>query len=177
MSQNLDKNTLAVILYFISRLDGVLGKTHLQKLLFLTDLLAIKKLKEPVTALEFRRYKHGPYAQSVDIYTSNLVKKGFIEVKEFPLYSIPNKTYTRYYLKKSTPIKKDVILSLIGPEKLIVVDEVVDSFGNLGLRNLLDFIYDLEVIKSTKNNSLLDLAKTLKENPNTKDEDAEELPF
>lgn len=176
MNQELDKKTLGVILYFISRLNGVLGKTHLQKLLFLSDLFSVKKLKEPITALEFRRYKHGPFAQTVDAYTTDLVKRGLVEAREFPLTSNPDKTYTRYHLKKLTPIKKDFLISLIGVDKLMVVDEVADSYGNLSLQNLLDFIYGLEIVKDAKRDSLLDLAKT--DNPDTKDEgELDDLPF
>lgn len=176
MNQALDKNTSAVIFYLISRLDGVLGKTHLQKLLFLSDLLSVKKLKEPITSLEFIRYKHGPFAQTVDVYTADLVNKGLIDAREFPLSSKPGKTYTRYHLKKPMPQAKEALLGLIGAEKLMVVDGVADSYGNLSLQNLLDIIYGLEIVKDAKQNSLLVLAKT--DNPDTKDEgELDDLPF
>lgn len=157
---SLDKITLAIILYFISRLDGILGKTHLQKLLFLTDLLAMKKFKEQITALEYKRYLHGPYSSKVEEYTNHLSGRGYIESKEFPL-SMGNSTYTRYYSKKRIPIKEK-LLKEMGPDKFVIVDEVVDSFGNISLQNLLDIVYSIPSVKESKMDDSLDMLEVAK---------------
>lgn len=175
-AKTLDKNTLGVIFYFISRLDGILGKTHLQKLLFLTDLLSMKKLKTKITSIEYKRYKHGPYSAELEKYTNHLINLDYIEAKEFPLLSNNTKKYTRYHLKKHISIKENLLKSL-GPEKLLVIDEVTDSFGNLSLQNLLDIIYNLPIVKNSKMDSLLDIAKGTDSSSEEEKAMLSDLPF
>lgn len=153
----LDKITLGVIDYLVSRLDGVLGKTHLQKLLFLSDLMSMKKLRQPITKISFHRYTHGPYSEEVADYTKQLVSIGHIDEREFSFMSDNNKKYTRYYLKKPMKIK-EFLLKQIGADKMIVLDEVIDSYGNISLQNLLDIVYNLPVMKKAEMNQVLDLS-------------------
>lgn len=167
----LDKTTLAIVLYFISRLDGVLGKTHLQKLLFLTDLISSKKFKEQLTAVRFQRYNYGPYSAEVKTYTKALEDAGRIVEREFEFSNDASKKYTRYYLSKPVPIK-EYLIKTIGPEKFLVLDSVVDSYGNMGLQELLDIVYSLPIMEKAKMNELLDVASQ------TEDEDSDaEIDF
>ncbi len=168
----LDKDTLAVVFYLISRLDGILGKTHLQKLLFLSDILAMRRLKEKITVMEYKKYLHGPFTVELDNYTNHLSNIGYIEIKKFPLTRKETKSYTRYYLKKEVSIKEQLLKSL-GPEKLLIIDEVVDSFGNLSLQNLLDIVYKLPIVQESKRDDILDVAKKTESEP----EEKEDLPF
>ena len=174
--QTLDKNTLGVVFYFVSKLNGILGKTHLQKLLFLTDLIAMKKLKEKITTIEYKKYKHGPYSAEIDDYTNHLIDLNYIESKEFPLSSNNAKKYTRYYLKKNIPIKEKLLKSL-GSKKLLVVDEIADSFGNLSLQNLLDIVYNLPIVKNSKMDSLLDIIKDIEAESEEEKNALSDLPF
>ncbi|HZP55810.1 MAG TPA: type II toxin-antitoxin system antitoxin SocA domain-containing protein [Candidatus Saccharimonadales bacterium] len=170
--QQLDENTLRVVFYFVERLNGVLGKTHLQKLLFLTDLLAAKKLKTKVSALNYKRYKHGPFSDEVDLYTAHLAKGGNIDIREFPFNSDPKKKYVRYFVKSAGSVREK-LLSELGTEKVMLLDEIVSSYGNLSLNSLLDIVYKLPEVKDKEMNDILDVAKTI----DSEEEETEEAHF
>lgn len=157
--EQLDKTTLVVILYLIERLNGILGKTHLQKMLFLSDLISSKRYKEKITSLEYEKYHFGPYASELDTYTSELETRGLIEKKEYNFTSDNTKTYTRFYKKLPESIKPQLIKSLKPPEKVILLDEIIDSYGNLSLQEVLDIVYQLEIVKSTEKNTPLEFAR------------------
>lgn len=158
----LDKTTVDLILYYINRLDGVLGKTHLQKMLFLTDLISSKKFDAQITKIQYKRYKHGPYSQQLNDYTNFLEKKGFIEARKLKFFSDDSKTYIRFHVKKPINVKAN-LLEQLGPERMLLVDEVLNSFGNLSLQEVLEIVYNLEIIKKSKMNSPLEMAKSIKE--------------
>ncbi len=167
-----DKNTLAIIFYLIHRLDGILGKTHLQKLLFLVDLFAIRKLEQQITVMKYKRYLHGPYSSILDEYTNHLSELGHIEAKEFPYNRGKKpKIYTRYYSKKNISIREE-LLNLIGADKLLIVDEVADSFGNISLQKLLDIVYNLPIMKNSEINDILDFTKKIGKPTNNEEEDS-----
>ncbi|MCR4330221.1 MAG: Panacea domain-containing protein [Candidatus Roizmanbacteria bacterium] len=169
----MDKTTSGIIIYLISSLNGVLGKTHLQKLIFLADLLASKKFNKPITKMKYIRYTHGPYSQSLGEYVKCLVSGNFIEERRFPFISNPNKRYSRFYDKKKTDVKNFLVES-IGAEKMLLIDEIVQSYGNKSLQQVLDFVYSLEEVKDAKFDSPIKLAKDIK----VKDvEPTDEVPF
>lgn len=155
----LDPTTLAIIFFYIQRLDGVLGKTHLQKLLFLTDLIGMRKFKTKFTNIEYVKNHYGPYSDKVDEYTTRLNEKNLIEVRVFPLSNTEG-TYTRYY-KKSSISPKDTLINKLGSEKVLILEEVVDSFGRLSLQEVLDVVYSLQTVKNSVKQTPLDVAKIL----------------
>lgn len=160
----LDKNTLKIILYLISQLDGILGKTHLQKLLFLTDLISVRRFKMKMTQIDYKKYYYGPYSPQLNQYTDELIKKGLIDEKQFPFISDKSKKFSRYYIKRRIPLKENLMGSL-GPEKVMVLDEVVNSFGNLSLQNVLDVVYKLQFVKDSELDKPLIMAKEVEEDP------------
>ena len=163
-SINIDKNTLMIILYLIERLNGVLGKTHLQKLLFLVNLLSVKKFKEPLTQLKFERYHYGPYCKKIDEYIEHLKNKEFVEQREFPFGKNrgKSKSYVRYYFKHGQSIKKS-LFDQIGAEKVILLDEIISSYGNVCLQDILDVVYSLQSVKKSELHTPLEMAKIIKE--------------
>ena len=90
--------------------------------------------------------------------------------------SFRDKKYTRYYLKKNIPIKEKLLKSL-GSKKLLVVDEIADSFGNLSLQNLLDIVYNLPIVKNSKMDSLLDIIKDIEAESEEEKNALSDLPF
>ena len=164
MKNNLDKTTLTIILYFIEKLHGVLGKTHLSKLLFLTDLLSIKKFNKPLSDLKFIKYHYGPYSKEIDKYLEKLKEKEYIEIKEIPFINETN-FYTRYYSNKKVPINSIILEALEGnSEKKTLLDEVISSFGNISLQQLLDIVYSLQIVKEAKYlEALLEKSKEVEE--------------
>lgn len=157
-AKKLDKSTLEIIFYFIERLDGVLGKTHLQKMLFLTDLLSMKKFKEKLTAIDYRKYHYGPYSEAINDYTTELKKKGVIAEKKFSFRDGSERTYSRYHKTVNASIKGNLMKN-IGAERVVLLDEVINSYGNMSLQGVLDIVYKLELVKGTEKNKPLDMAK------------------
>ena len=159
VQSTLDRDTLHIIFYLIERLDGVLGKTHLQKLLFLTDLLAVRKFKQKLTQIDYKKYHHGPYSEVVDEYTGQLTKQGAIEEKKYHI-STGSGFYSRYHKKKQGSIKSQLVDNL-GAEKVLLIDDVIHSFGNMSLQQVLDVVYELEIVKDAKKNTPLDIAQSM----------------
>ena len=171
MKNDLDKTTLTIILYFIEKLNGVLGKTHLSKLLFLTDLLSIKKFNKPLSDLKFVKYHYGPFSKKINEYLEKLKEKGFIEIREIPFINEP-KIYTRYYSNKKVPITSIVLEALDdNSEKKTLLDEVINSYGNISLQELLDLVYSIQIVKNAKP------LETILEKYKEVEEDKEELDF
>jgi len=172
MENNLDKTTLIIILYFIEKLNGVLGKTHLSKLLFITDLLSRKRFNKPLTALEFVKYHYGPYSDEINKYLKELKEKDYIEIREIPFIHEPKKLYTRYYSNKKVPITSIIFEALDGnSEKKTLLDEVINSYGNISLQQLLDIVYSLQIVKNAS------LLETILEKSKEVEEDKEEIDF
>lgn len=169
--KTLDKNTLLVVLYLIERLNGVLGKTHLQKILFLTDLLATKKTNKQITVLDYKKYHYGPFAEQLQDYTQELKSKGLISEKELPFASDASKKYTRYYFSKEGTSVKPQLLKNISSDKVMIIDEVISSYGNLNLQEVLDIVYKLQIMEKTEKNKPLDMAQDKEDLVEEKDED------
>jgi uncharacterized protein YwgA len=170
-SKTLDKNTLLVVLYLIERLNGVLGKTHLQKILFLTDLIATKKTDEQITVLDYKKYHYGPFSSELQEYTKELEKKGLVTEKEFPFASDSSKKYTRYYFAKEGTSAKPQLLKSIGNEKIMIIDEIVSSYGNMSLQEVLDIVYKLQLVEKTEKNKPLNMAKGIENTVSEKEEE------
>lgn len=172
-TSQLDKVTSAVMYYFISSLNGVLGRTHLQKLLFLSDLLASRKFGQPITKMKYVRYTHGPYSKSLDDYIEGLTSSELIEERRFPILTGPEKYYSRFYQNKMSNVK-DFLVQNIGPEKMLLVDEVSQSYGNKSLQDVLSFVYSLEEVKNVKFDSPIKMAQEIRPVEEELDDD---IPF
>lgn len=160
IEKKLDKITLVVILYLIERLNGVLGKTHLQKMLFLVDLLSVKKFKKPITSLEFEKNHFGPFSYEVSSYIDHLEQKGLIAVKEFPFSNGEPKTYVRFYYNNKSSMKK-VLFQEVDTEKIVLLDDIISSYGNVSLQEILDVVYKLESVKNSDLHKPLEMAKII----------------
>lgn len=170
MNQQLNNTTTALIYYIIFRLNGVLGKTHLQKMLFLTDLISAKKYNKKITDIEYKKYFHGPYSEEVKKYTDFLITKKMIEMKEFSFNDGTPRVYNRFYFAKPANVK-DFLISKLGSDKMVVVEDVISSFGNMSLKNLLDVVYGLQIVsKSELNDPLKIVEQADKENSTENDE-------
>lgn len=165
----LDKTTLVVILYLIERLNGVLGKTHLQKILFLSDLLSVKKFKEPITKLQFAKYHYGPFSDEVDGYIEHLERKGVVESRKFPLLSRDGQSYFRFYFKGKDTLRK-ILSQILAPEKIVLLDEIISSYGNASLQEVLDVVYSLETVQRSTSQTPLEMARIIKDDNNQVEE-------
>jgi uncharacterized protein YwgA len=166
----LDKNTLIVILYLIEKLNGVLGKTHLQKMLFLIDLLSVKKFKTPITSLQFEKYHYGPFCNEVDSYVAKLEEKGYVEKREIPIINSEGKTYFRFYFRSKDTSKK-LLSEKIDSDRIVLLDDIISSYGNISLQQILDVVYSLETVKKSSSHTPLEMAKIIEDD----DEEVKEI--
>jgi len=173
MKNKIDHKTATVIWYLISKLNGVLGKTHLQKMMFLADLLSAKNFQQQITVMEYKKYHYGPYTQDLDEYIKFLVNKKIIEERAFNFNSDPEKHYSRYYVLKPFTDKGLLIKEVGGSDKALLLDDIINSFGNLSLQEVLDVVYSLQETKRTDFNGPIELAKKI----GNKNKESEEAPF
>ena len=160
--KKLDEKTLVVILYLIEKLNGVLGKKHLQKMLFLVDLLSVKKFKEPITCFEFEKNHYGPFSEEVNLYLNHLQKKKLIEVKEFPFKNNEQKSFVRFYFNYKSTVK-NLLCKKVEPKKIMLLDDVISSYGNVSLQEVLDVVYSLETVKKSELHTPLQMAKIIED--------------
>lgn len=172
MKSKIDQRTATIVWYLITKLNGILGKTHLQKMVFLTDLLSAKRFKRQLTVMNYKKYHYGPYAEELGVYIDFLIKKGLIEEKKIPFVSNPSKEYSRFYVKKPLVNRKFMLEKIGSSDKLLLIEEIIDSIGNLSLQEVLDIVYSLQETKSASFNKTIEIAKNMK-----KDEEDIEAPF
>lgn len=176
MKKSLDKITIAIILYFIEKLNGILGKTSLQKILFLLNLRSEKRFNKSLAKLEFEKNKYGPYSYEVNDYIEELLNKNAISIESFS-YTDKNgkqKEYTRYYFK-NTASPKEFLMEKLNPKEMVLLGNVAESYGNLSLRDLLDIVYSLPTIKEAKYRHPLKMAKIIESEEVTNDQNFEDL--
>lgn len=176
MPSQINKTTTALIYYIISRLNGVLGKTHLQKLLFLTDLISANKYNQKVTDIEYKKYFHGPYSDEVKNHTDLLAQKGLIEAKEFSFNDGSHRAYTRFYAVKPANVQ-DYLIGKLGSDKMVVLEDVISSFGNMSLKNLLDVVYGLQIVSKSELNDPLKMVEKAGQDTSSETEEPEDNDF
>jgi hypothetical protein len=131
MPEDKDQRTRDLVLYFIQKLDGNLGRTKLIKLCYLTDLFHRMTSGQPVTNFQYKLFENGPFDTRFYPAVRALEQAGFIEetfVQEFNGH--------RYSLKKA---KQPREFSLTRDE-FYVAERVAERFGKLRLDVLLDEI-------------------------------------
>jgi len=124
-----DPQSKALILYFIQKLGGDLGRTKLVKLCYLTDLFHRMISGIPVTGFQYRLFENGPFDPRFYDAISELEELGYI--KEV---FVPEFNGHRYSIKRTEDIDK---LALTVKERHIS-EQVAERFGRLRLDILLD---------------------------------------
>jgi|ERR1043166_7477706 hypothetical protein len=131
MPDDRDQQTRDLVLYFIQKLDGNLGRTKLIKLCYLTDLFHRKTSGRPVTGFQYKLFENGPFDTNFYPTVRALEQSGYIAetfVQEFNGH--------RYSIKKAKSPKE----FLLTRDQLYVAERVAEKFGRLPLDVLLDEI-------------------------------------
>ena len=131
MPEDKDLRTKDLVLYFLQKLDGKLGRTKLIKLCYLTDLFHRMTSGRPVTNFQYKLFENGPFDTKFYPVVRALEHAGCIEetfVSEFNGH--------RYSIKQPKELKE---FSLTRDE-LYVSERVAEKFGKLPLDVLLDEI-------------------------------------
>lgn len=70
--------TPAVLRFLVSHLSGRLGRTHLLKLVYLSDLEARRYLGHPISRLQYTWHHHGPFDKAFYEYVEQLKREGSV---------------------------------------------------------------------------------------------------
>jgi len=141
-SEEKELRTRDLVLYFIQKLEGGLGRTKLIKLCYLTDLISRMTYGKPVTKFQYRLFENGPFDTQFYGTIKSLAQEGFIE-EQF----VPEFNGHRYQVKRA----KDPRELSLSREERIVSERVADRFGKLRLDVLLDeVVYRTEPARKAK---------------------------
>lgn len=122
------KNYVYYILRRAQDLGFEIGKTQLIKLLYLLDVENFRSNKQTDTELNWIFYKYGPYAFEIEDFLENI---GVTEEK------IPTKG-ARVLLRLGIDHQEEVE---IGIEKRVILDSLIEEWGDASLSELLDYVY------------------------------------
>lgn len=133
------KNT-QIIKFIIERLSGHLGRTHLLKLIYMSDYHARKLFGNPMSTFDYHWHNNGPFDRELYNCIDSLKDTHIREEKVyFPVctgyvfHNIPNK------------IKYDSLSEY----ELYVLEYVIKTYGKTKLQTLLeDVVYETEPMKA-----------------------------
>lgn len=124
-----------LILYIIAKLSNSkikIGRTRIIKLLYLIDLVALRRLNEKITGLKYYYHFYGPYAQEIIEVLDKLSHCGKVETTTIPAH---NGMVAYDYRVQDLPKVS------LEPEKRRLVDEIISKFGRMRLDKLLEVVY------------------------------------
>lgn len=137
-----------VILEILRRAGSAgLTRTQLVKLCFLVDRFAVEKLGQPITDVHYAMYFYGPYSPAI----IDVAREMELEQLLVKHTGISFATGELYYVYRLGDIGDEIQpQSVLGEKEKAVIDDVVEKYGHISLRQLLDFVYSLPEVKRAK---------------------------
>jgi uncharacterized protein YwgA len=135
----IDKLFLLKLLQLLRNMNVTTGLTKLQKLVFLAERTAILE-KTECFHYTYVKAKHGPYSVALERDRTILVTQGYVEI-------VPHREGPGEFVQLSE--SGDDVLKLFDPlfernkNQVLMLENVVEVFGTMSLRELLDYVYDL----------------------------------
>lgn len=137
------------VLYFIDKLPELLI-VKLNKLLNYTDMLFFKQNGVSLTGTRYVHLPYGPVPDQYSILYGMLEKRGIV-VSEFE--QLEN-GYEKHVLKAG----KSTIESMLTPQELAVLDEVLKKFALFGSKQIADYSHNERGYKETKQGDIISYA-------------------
>jgi len=134
MEGNIMDKTRQLLAYLIQNNPSI-SITALMKLVYICDLVSIKKHDSKVSDFEYVRYKYGPFDQNIYNYINELRWDGIII--EEPAYTPMGDEYITYRINDETGFCVDAL----GKNDIQVADEVIESLKGYGAKALVDLAY------------------------------------
>lgn len=151
--KKLDKNS-QIIKFIVERLSGILGRTHLIKLIYLADYHSRRLFGKPISTFDYYWDKRGPFDK--EFYTAIEILKEYIREDEvnFPRY--------KGYIFHNEP--KQIEYNKLTRYDLYMLEYVIKNYGKENLQSLLeDVVYKtvpmVEVIEKEAYKSRLPMEK------------------
>ena len=151
--KKLDKNS-QIIKFIVERLSGILGRTHLIKLIYLADYHSRRLFGKPISTFDYYWDNRGPFDK--EFYTAIEILKEYIREDEvnFPRY--------KGYIFHNEP--KQIEYNKLTRYDLYMLEYVIKNYGKENLQSLLeDVVYKtvpmVEVIEKEAYKSRLPMEK------------------
>src|SRR5438874_10485389 len=137
----LDQAVAYVVRAFAQRQLGQLTRTKLVKYLYLADLTAADAGHRPITGVTYKSYYFGPYApeilRSAESQTSHIRRSALQRSDGAPYYTYEPGPVTLRFPDLSARERQ-------------TLDEVLDTYGRLALRDLLQKVYETKAYRSAQ---------------------------
>lgn len=133
-----------LLMYLISKVRGNIGRTKLQKLVYLIEcIMAKNKLK--TFNYNFYRWDYGPFTQEIFKDEESLVENGIIEDSSTKLTERGKRILREFD-------------TLIDENRQILngIDRIIDKYGKLPLKIIKDIVYESVVIVDGKPMRVID---------------------
>jgi len=145
------KKTEQLLVYIIQHYDdNGIPITSLMKLVYLVDLVSIKKTGKQLSNFEYKRYKYGPFDKRIYEHIKNLLGEEII--KEDAAFSRGGDEYIIYLSNK----EKSFEFNKLSAEEKSIIDEVIESLQGYGTKALVELTYKTKPMKkigaTTENN-------------------------
>ncbi|MCE7733348.1 MAG: hypothetical protein GPJ54_00625 [Candidatus Heimdallarchaeota archaeon] len=123
------------ILLLFSKQPRIIGKTRLQKLIFLMNQEIFNTAQ-----FDFEAYKFGPYSSKLLSAMDELMELGLIKeaVNE---YCEPDRYVTEYEISSDGLDRADQLIQKINPTKLVEIEEMVHQHGYNEIDSILHHVY------------------------------------
>jgi hypothetical protein len=147
-----------IIFYIVRQLHKRLMKTNLMKLIYLVDLEYYKKMGKQATNFEYIYYKRGPWTSQFDKVLSDL--------EGFEIQSLRKEKVTssgEYIIFNKGP--KPRFEPSLPPDLLEIIDRFIYIFKEAPQKDLLQYVYSIEPMKSTRFGDLIDFTKVFPQLP------------
>lgn len=147
----MDAKLVDAVRAVLAAAEGEVGRTRLVKLLFLADLQARSELGHSISGVDYSYHYYGPYADPIIDAVEELARRGEVVTSRRPL---PNGSYFTGYSVHRPPANGACGLA---PDEQLIVDEVVDRWGDRSLQELLAHVYSLPTMRAATPGRPIDL--------------------
>jgi uncharacterized protein YwgA len=138
-----------IILYIVTKLRGGASRTRIVKLLYLIDYFSSKKLGSKITKVNYNYYYYGPYSPVIADKIQELKSKGVLVESE-----VENSFGEKSFLYDVVKPKKDLKDLLKDSKKTGIIDEVIEKYGQMNFKQLLEFVYSTPPVEKNKQGTL-----------------------
>jgi uncharacterized phage-associated protein len=139
-----DPGKLQELILWIAAQAPDIGLTKLEKLLYLCDFIAAEKTGKSITGEMYRHFDRGPVPKDIMPILAEMYGKS-LDREEKPLKNKPGKFI------KLKPRRRCDASKFTAPQKQII-NEVIEHFGELNAKQLVDYVHGDLTYKATKRN-------------------------
>ena len=130
--------TIELIIYASSKLKdkSTYGAVLLEKTLYLCDSMSYLKTGRPITDFKYIKQVFGPTPDPAQylVVRDKLVASGELEIVKEPYYNT--------FQKRLIP-RREPNITVFGKEEIVLIDEVINWFGDRNATEVTDFTHDL----------------------------------